>query len=242
MEIRTTKEIGYIDSVQNNSITRSLQEPKVSLESCDTVSLSTSQKPKSTIKDVVMNFIQNMTAARPSALTYMRYGGLKFIEKEDCSHHKSRDKYHYMDFPEGTKVMTRQGVKEIKANQVAILGFDGNFYIANIKDILGDTSDIIKDTGSIGAFARKEAKAKEEARLKEHSRIDQELDDAGVRYIGRINKDNPEELKDNVVIEINGERKELCTILYTEDDYKYKNEILKLLKNGELKDDTILFY
>ena len=223
-----------------------------------------------------------MSAARPSALTYMRYGGLKKIEKVDTSHHKTIDVYNYMGFPSGTKVMTPYGIKAIKDGQVAILDLNGKFYIMNIKDILADTAGIKSDTGLISAFAQKEANAKEEARLKEQSRIDSELEAAGVKYIGRINKDNPE-LKDNVVIEINGERKEcprkirdkeqsdvneflewrfekvsncwlrwagsncdtrldLSTVLYTKDDYKYKNEILRLLQNDKLKDDTILFY
>ena len=49
----------------------------------------------------------------------MRYGGLKFIDKVDTSHHKIRDKFHYMDFLVGTKVMTKFGIKNIKENQIA---------------------------------------------------------------------------------------------------------------------------
>ncbi len=242
MELWSVGRSGQVSNVQSRHNADRVQEPRVAMESVDTLSLSTTKKsaPK-TLKQKISDFVENTMAVRPSKLTYMRYGGLKFIDKVDTSHHKLRDKFHYMDFPAGTKVMTKYGVKEIKENQVAILDFDGKFYIANIKDILDDTSGIISDSGSISSFAQKEAKAKEEARLKHQSRIDRELQDAGINYIGRLNKDNPE-LKDNVVIEINGERKELDTILYTNDDYKYKNEILRLLQNGKLNDNTILFY
>ena len=46
MKIGTTRDIGYIENNNYNNNYNNSSEPKVSLESFDTVSLSTSQKPK----------------------------------------------------------------------------------------------------------------------------------------------------------------------------------------------------
>lgn len=240
-EIKNTG-VEYTRGLQSTSNYVKTYQPKVSLESVDTVSFSTITSPqKRTFKDVVVSLINNITAARPSGLTYLLYGKPKFIDKIETSHHKTRDKYHYMEFPEGTNVMTNSGAKAIKENQVAIVNFDGKFDIMNIQDILNDTAEIITDTGSIKTFAQKQAQAKRDTQAAEHKKIDNELEAAGVKYLGRLNKNGNDLSQDKVFVEINGEPKEYSTILYTKDDYMYKTQILELLKKGELKDDTILF-
>lgn len=215
-------------------------QQNVSLESRDSLELSSKKEvaPKN-LKQKLAELWDNATAVRPSALTYKKYG-LQTIETHGDNHHMNKSVSRYVELPVGIKVKTPYGIKVIKENQVALLDMNGNFNVIDIKAFL-DGEKIIRDTGSIEAFARKDALDKEDEMKQKQAQIDSALDAAGIKYIGRPNKDN-DELPDKVVIEINGDRKEFDTVLYTKDDYKYKGEILNLLKAGKLEETETLFY
>lgn len=221
------------------------QQPATPLQtSPDTVELSTEYTPqKPTIKERLAKFIDNITAVKPSALTYMRYGGLQTVKTIGESHHKDRTTYKYVKMPVGTKVQTPYGIKTVKENQIVHLSLDGNFSVEDIeKFIIGET--VTDDTGGLVInFCRKKIAQQEAKEQERRTQIDNDLNQAGIKYLGRLNKNDPEHVKpDKVFIEINGEKRELGTVLYTADDYEYKEEILRLHKTGELDKSPILFY
>ena len=172
----------------------------------------------------------------------MRYGGLQTIKTIGESHHRDRTTYKYVKMPVGTKVQTPYGIKTVEENQIVRLNHDGSFSVEDIEQFLiGET--VTDDTGGLVTnFCRKKI-AKQEANEQERrAQIDNGLNQAGIKYLGRLNKNNADRNLDKVFFEINGEKRELGTVLYTADDYKYKEEILRLHEAGELDKSPILFY
>lgn len=194
-----------------------------------------SKAPK-TWKDKIANLIDDMTALRPSRLTCPKYG-VKEMRVYYRDHHNSNDHIKYIEFPIGTKVKTESGVAEIQENEIAVIK-DNTFNIVNKNEFLTCES-IGQDTGSVAGYLQNIKDYSLEKQKEYQDKIDSELEQAGIKYIGR-EKDSNSFSIEKVAVEINGVKKEFDIDFYTKNDYVYKKGILELLNNGSINDATKL--